>query len=86
MYCITCALLLSLTVTAQYEGFHRCPPHKLKGIDISTTICKAVIINIINIFIHKYIIPYEKEKSEQKQNACSFLLASKYFLCWLTHD
>ena len=27
IYLSTCSLLLSLTVTAQYEGFHRWPPH-----------------------------------------------------------
>ena len=37
-----------------------CAPYDmiLKGVDITPTICKIIIIDFINIFLHVNIIPY----------------------------
>jgi hypothetical protein len=39
----------------------------LERIDISSTICKIVIIDFINIFLHNNIIPYVSCNNKQKR-------------------
>ena len=65
-----------------------CAPYDmvLEGIYISPTICKIVIIDFINIFLHNSIIPYVSCYNKQKMYISFFSLWDISLQNWLTHD